>query len=282
MLKSLHARIFLALLLVAVLSIALVALLAGLGTFEQFNRYITIQDRQEQQTIATIIEQQLRSEGLENIEPLAGTLQEAYGQEIALVGPEGELLYSSSRDVTIVEEQIIVGDEGQEKVSKVLELKYENDGQEARVTIPDNNLSIGSTTTQPVTNSGNSGEQNFFGSINRMLLVTIVAAVILAGMMSVLLARRIIRPIKALTDAAGRLEAGDLSRRVQVSGTDEIGQLAGAFNAMAGSLQRQESVRRQMVTDIAHELRTPLSNLYGYLEAIEEGIVSLIPTRSIR
>ncbi|MDX1416884.1 MAG: ATP-binding protein, partial [Candidatus Promineifilaceae bacterium] len=92
-----------------------------------------------------------------------------------------------------------------------------------------------------------------------------------------LLARLIIKPIKELTEAAAQLEAGDLSHRVSVDRADEIGQLAAAFNAMAGSLERQETLRRNMTSDIAHELRTPLANLYGYLEAIEDGLVNPDP-----
>ena len=70
------------------------------------------------------------------------------------------------------------------------------------------------------------------------------------------------------------MEKGDLTVRVQVNSEDEIGQLAHAFNAMAGSLAQQEQLRRNMVSDVAHELRTPLTNLRGYLEAARDGLLA--------
>jgi len=69
------------------------------------------------------------------------------------------------------------------------------------------------------------------------------------------------------------MEAGDLSQRVEITSKDEIGDLAQAFNSMADGLARLEELRRNMVTDVAHELRTPLSNIRGYLEALQDGVV---------
>ena len=88
------------------------------------------------------------------------------------------------------------------------------------------------------------------------------------------LSARILRPVERLTAAAQRMEKGDLAVRVPVESEDEIGQLAHAFNAMAGSLASQEQLRRNMVGDVAHELRTPLTNLRGYLEAARDGLVA--------
>jgi two-component system sensor histidine kinase BaeS len=98
-----------------------------------------------------------------------------------------------------------------------------------------------------------------------------VLAVAVAG--TVLLSRRVLRPIRTLTEASGRLGTGDLSGRVPVRGGDELAGLARSFNQMADSLQAAEERQRQMVADVAHELRTPLVNLRGYLEALRDGVV---------
>jgi signal transduction histidine kinase len=79
--------------------------------------------------------------------------------------------------------------------------------------------------------------------------------------------------VEQLTEAAQRMEKGDLTVRVPVESDDEIGQLAHAFNSMAGGLAQQEQLRRNMVGDVAHELRTPLTNLRGYLEAARDGLL---------
>ncbi len=106
------------------------------------------------------------------------------------------------------------------------------------------------------------------------LLTAVVAA---AALIAWLLGRRLTRPLAQLTGAAQRMESGDLTQRVVVGSRDEVGALGHAFNSMADSLQRTESLRQRMVTDIAHELRNPLVTLGGTLEAIQDGIYPTSP-----
>jgi len=100
---------------------------------------------------------------------------------------------------------------------------------------------------------------------------------VLALLMALLLSHSILSPVSALTRAARRMESGDLDQRVRVRSYGELGALAQAFNAMADGLQRQEQLRRNMVSDVAHELRTPLANVRGYLEALQDGVVEPTP-----
>ena len=121
-------------------------------------------------------------------------------------------------------------------------------------------------------NQGGPGGGNFLGSVNTSLILAVIAAGVAAILLTWLLSRRILRPVEALTAAARNMEKGDLSKRVEVSSKDEIGELAHAFNAMADGLTHIEQLRRNMVTDVAHELRTPLTNIRGYLEAVRDGV----------
>ena len=88
-----------------------------------------------------------------------------------------------------------------------------------------------------------------------------------------LVSRRVLAPVSALGAAARRLGQGDLSQRVPTSSRDEIGQLGSTFNSMAEALEKAERNRRNMMADAAHELRTPLSNIQGYLEAMRDGLL---------
>jgi signal transduction histidine kinase len=124
---------------------------------------------------------------------------------------------------------------------------------------------------------GTPTELGFVESVNQQLLLAALAAGGAALLLTWLFSRRILGPVEALTAAVGRMERGDLSSRVAVTSKDEIGRLAHAFNAMSDSLSRQEQLRRNMVTDVAHELRTPLSNIRGYLEAVDDGMVEANP-----
>jgi len=117
------------------------------------------------------------------------------------------------------------------------------------------------------------GLEALLASSNRTLLLIALGAGLGAVLIAAGLSRRILRPVGALTEAAGRMSAGDLGQRVNIASRDEIGELAQAFNQMADGLERQEHLRRNMVSDVAHELRTPLTNIRGYLQAVSEGVI---------
>ncbi len=114
----------------------------------------------------------------------------------------------------------------------------------------------------------------FIASVSRSLLWSAAAAAVVALALTFFLSRRVLGPVEALTSAAKAMEHGDLSQRVKVKSRDEVGELASAFNAMAGSLAKTEELRRNMVSDVAHELRTPLTNIRGYLEAMRDGVLA--------
>ena len=111
------------------------------------------------------------------------------------------------------------------------------------------------------------------GEVKRSLLWAGIGAAVLGTLLVWLLSRRTLAPLQRLSHAARRLGGGDLSQRAEASGPSEIRDLALSFNAMAAGLQEAEQHRRNLTADIAHELRTPLSNIQGYLEAIKDGVV---------
>ncbi len=110
-------------------------------------------------------------------------------------------------------------------------------------------------------------------SINRSLLLGGSVAIAIALLLTFVLSRRMTSPIGALAKAAKRLGRGDLSQRVQLGSKGEVAALAQAFNTMAADLEHDEQLRRNLVADVAHELRTPLSNIQGYLEAIRDRVM---------
>jgi len=115
--------------------------------------------------------------------------------------------------------------------------------------------------------------QILFREIGRFFIWGGLIGVAIALIITFLLSRRVLAPVKALTSAARQMGRGDFSQRVQVKDKGEVGELANTFNSMATDLERAEQLQRNMVADIAHELRTPLSNLRGYLEAIRDGVI---------
>ncbi|CAH2030464.1 sensor histidine kinase [Trichlorobacter ammonificans] len=118
-------------------------------------------------------------------------------------------------------------------------------------------------------------EDFFIASSNKFLTYSVLGLGCIALVLSILAARRLARPVRELTAAAEEIAAGDAARRVRVTGNDEISRLAVSFNRMADALERQERVRKQLVSNAAHELRTPLMVIRGELEGMMDG---LLPT----
>ena len=108
----------------------------------------------------------------------------------------------------------------------------------------------------------------------RPWIVSTVGTAALALLLAFALSGRILRPVGELTAAAHRMRQGDLDVRVAPRGDDEIARLARAFNEMAERLGQIERTKRQLVGDVAHELRSPVTNLRCGLEAIQDGLVA--------
>ncbi len=101
--------------------------------------------------------------------------------------------------------------------------------------------------------------------------ITVAATTALA--ISLLLAARISTPIQRLAAAADHVARGERGVRVALGGADELRAVSASFNAMAATLEHSEAQRRAFVSDIAHELRTPVTTIDGYLEALADGVV---------
>ena len=116
--------------------------------------------------------------------------------------------------------------------------------------------------------------EDAFASANFIALaVALVTALMIALAVSVYLTRRIQGPLTALAQAAGDVARG---RHVHVSASGigaEFDQLAVAFNQMADRLDSVEDTRRRLLSDLAHEMRTPVTTIEGYLEGLEDGVV---------
>jgi signal transduction histidine kinase len=124
---------------------------------------------------------------------------------------------------------------------------------------------------------GRATQVAFEDAMRQALLAATVIAVVTAAVVSLAVAARIARPISALGAAARRVAGGHYAERVPVDEPGELGELATSFNEMAGSLEATERRRLQLVGDVAHELRTPLSTIDGYLEGLEDGVVQPSP-----
>ncbi|MGA7677517.1 MAG: ATP-binding protein [Dehalococcoidia bacterium] len=189
----------------------------------------------------------------EGIQPYVEQWGSLYGRRIILTDSSGVVVADSQ--------------------GELLGQQYIPDAPGMRFPPPPEGESVGTLYMSPEPSAVFPSPLSLSQTVSHYLLWGALLAAAVAFLITYFLSRRISAPVKALTLASRQLGQGDLSQRVQSKEKGEVGELARAFNSMAESLERNEQLRRNMIADIAHELRTPLSNLKGYLEAIADGMV---------
>ncbi|MHB8136293.1 MAG: sensor histidine kinase [Anaerolineaceae bacterium] len=124
---------------------------------------------------------------------------------------------------------------------------------------------------------------NYKAAVTEALTLATLIALLAAVVASFLISRQVVEPIQRLMRLSRKIAAGEYEERLQISGNvqenqlDELDQLALSFNQMADKLEKTESVRRQLIGDVTHELRTPLSAIKGYMEGLIDGVISATP-----
>ncbi|HCR48370.1 MAG TPA: hypothetical protein DIW24_01995, partial [Bacteroidetes bacterium] len=122
-------------------------------------------------------------------------------------------------------------------------------------------------------------DHDYLARIRNALIYATGVSVVVAWMLGALLAGRMTKPLRLLTQATRQLSSGELGTQVEVHANDEVGDVARAFNRMSTELEKARALRHQMTADLAHDLRTPLTVLSGYLEALKDGDLAPTPAR---
>ena len=252
--RSLRVRLLLATILVVFVAVSVTAFVASRSAMGEFSRYVERGGSMRYRRFAPLLARSyLAHQGWDGIQPEIEQLAQFIGQRVVVADGLGK----------------IVGDSERSLIGKPVDPSWRNPSSAIMV----GQTLVGSLYLEPVAGP-NEAELAFLSSINRWFLFGALVACVAGVVVTLALSGRILKPVEQLTAAAQRMEKGDLTARVSVDSEDEIGQLAHAFNAMAGSLAQQEQLRRNMTSDVAHELRTPLTNLRGYLEAARDGLAA--------
>ena len=256
MINSLQFRLLAAFTLVILVTIGTVYFFVSRSTGGEIRQYWErseqIRFRRMGFELCHYYHQQGSWEGIQTFVEQGGSL---YGRRIILTDADGIVVADSQED--LLGEQYHPGSPG-----RILSLPRQ-----------EGTLGTLYISLEPLVGVESTSPHILSKAIGHFLLWGSLAAVIIALLITFFLSRRILAPVKALTSAARRLGRGDFSQRVPVKNKSELGELARTFNSMASDLEWAEQLRRNLVADIAHELRTPLSNVRGYLEAIRDGVI---------
>ncbi len=109
---------------------------------------------------------------------------------------------------------------------------------------------------------------------NRFLVISFLLMGGIAVLASYFISRRLTLPLENLVDQTRAIRRGELGGRTEIASGDELGKLSYAFNEMADALELQESLRRKLIANVAHELRTPLAAMRGELEGMIDGVLT--------
>ena len=189
----------------------------------------------------------------------AGQAGMVAAQRLILADASGQILYDTNQEVT----------SGPELLSSVQ--------QQGAIELHAGSELIGYLYPEGGTAFTNSQQSQLLSRLNRAAVTAGLVSGGLALVLALFLAAQLLRPVRALTQAAERVAQGDLTQQVQVTGKDELARLGQTFNHMAGSLLQAQESRRAMTADIAHELRNPLAVQRANLEAMQDGIYPLSP-----
>jgi signal transduction histidine kinase len=265
--KSLRIRLTLTHALVAIIAVAIVAVLATVLIRAAFNRFAP-------QAAANNLAAQLSDRyqqwgGWDGVDTRLGKLrQEARFDQT----PLGQLIRNRRVQIFDDRDQLI----------------FDSAGPAQRRLVPhipggaDSPIVVDSRMVGTVVVSGdrallNQQERSFLGVVYLSVIGGSVLAVVVALIVGLVITGRMTRPLRSFQDAAQRLASGARHEPLAIPPDKELAELAISFNTMAAELEHQQQLRRQLVADIAHELRTPLSVLRLQLEGMEDGIEQPTP-----
>jgi signal transduction histidine kinase len=242
--------------LIVALAIGTIAIVATRTATREFDRYITQDQALKYQRLALILSSYYEETGSwDGVQKLIEKIKKTYNSQIVLANEEGTIVGDTSGGMTgsISEEELSL------KIATLGEAKD-----------PTGFLFLRDRKRSQL-------EKIFLSSVNRSITVAAVLSILAAVILTAIYSRRTLKPIQELTSAAEKISRGELDQEVRVKSRDEVGKLASAFNSMAEDLKEQERLRKNMVSDVAHELRSPLTKTHGYLEAIKEGRMEAKP-----
>ena len=273
MMHSLQSRLLIVIVSVSLLAVGAVALLSSRATSVEFQKYVANDKEVSLERFRSeLLAHYEQHKSWKDVVPLLDRISNLSGKSLILTDTNQNILAAAPETVREAEIKItpdhrMFWNRQQMEAGKIQVQQF------AFVRVPHIDLNDATLYLAPIPlQQVKENEETFIGSVNRSLILAGLGSASIALIIGLILARRILKPVEALTAAAKEMGSGNLKQRVQVDGRDELSELAQTFNAMADALARTEELRRNLVSDVAHELRTPLASIRCQLEAMQDGL----------
>ncbi|MHB0977766.1 MAG: HAMP domain-containing sensor histidine kinase [Candidatus Aquicultorales bacterium] len=263
--KSIRWRLFAAFAGVALIAVAIVGALAATGTRGEFRTYVARtgmgmmmggQGMLGRQAVAIMTDNYIENGGWNDAQSAVDLVSSSLSTRAAIADTNGKVIAGSADDLDfgrLIPHPLYIEDRW-----------------------------VGTAYIEPPSGRGMMGagslvqqtpEGDYLASVSRYLFWAAGLAGIAALGLAFLFSKQITKPVSEITNTVEKMTGGDLGARAVVKGADELTRLGSAVNSMAGQLQKNEELRKSMIADVAHELRTPITTLQGYLEGFKDGVV---------
>ncbi len=248
-------RLLLSYLMVIGVTVTLLAVIVQIATSLTFSRYLSNQASAHSQMLPVMLARYYSTHGgsWEGVQPIIEQASILIGGDVALADGQGRILAASRLEIIGQGADVKLG-----SATRVVDSRGTTIGQ----------VYIGSSVAQQ------RADTTFMSDVTGAFAVAGVAVALLAAGLSVLLAQSVSRPLAEMSQAADRMAAGDYAVRVPQRGQGEVAVLARAFNRMAEGMGSVEQLRRELVANVSHDLRTPLTVMRGYLEGLRSGQIA--------
>lgn len=269
---SLRLKLSLSYILVALISVFLLSVLTNFFLVEQFKLYVKENQQQKNNQIVSSISKQYQGNGKWNIDMIEsiGVSSLENGIIIKISDVNGKTIWDAKVHNNGICQRII----GQMSMNMSHYPGIKGTYIEKPYPI---NISTGKVGTVEIGSYGpiyfDDNDITFINTLNKLLAGVGLFSLLLALVSGAIMARRLSSPISRVISAAKQISKGFFSDRIsEKSSTSEIIQLTDTINNLADTLDKQETLRKRLTADVAHELRTPLATLQSHLEAMIDGI----------
>jgi two-component system, OmpR family, sensor histidine kinase BaeS len=270
---SLRNRLSLSYIVIAMICVTLISIIANLSLESQFREYVKSNQEKRNENIVSLINQQYHeSEGWnQDVIRDIGINALENGMIISVIDTEGKMVWDATEYNNGMCEQMII------HMSSNMSSRYPN--WKGKLTIVDYPVVSGTEKVGSV-EIGYYGpfyftdaDLAFINALNMVFIAVGGLSLILSLLFGYMMARSISTPISRVINTAEMISKGCYDDRSnEISNIKEIAQLTGSINNLAGTLEKQEKLRKRLTADVAHELRTPLATLQSHIEAMIDGI----------